>query len=113
MAIRQNVKKAAMKSGKTVASFNVNRWRSVDAAEIAKFAGFEWMFLDLEHSTLSEDLAGQMSITALATGVTPIARVGMDQFYPAARLLDAGAQGIVFPHVDTAEQARLAAAATK
>ncbi|MCC8432437.1 aldolase/citrate lyase family protein [Reyranella aquatilis] len=113
MAIRQNVMKAAMQSGRTVASFNVNRWRSVDAAEIAKFAGFEWMFLDLEHSTLSEDLAGQMSITALATGVTPIARVGMDQFYQAARLLDAGAQGIVFPHVDTVEQATLAAAATK
>ena len=113
MAIRQNVMKAAMQSGKIVASFNVNRWRSVDAAEIAKFAGFEWLFLDLEHSTLSEDLAAQMSVTALATGVTPIARVGMDQFYQAARLLDGGAQGIVFPHVDTAEQAKAAAAATK
>ena len=113
MAIRPNVMKAAMKSGKTCASFNVNRWRSVDAAEIAKFAGFEWMFLDLEHSTLSEDLAGQMSVTALATGVTPIARVGQDQFYQAARLLDAGAQGIVFPHVDTAAQAKAAASATK
>ncbi len=113
MAIRPNVMKAAMKSGKVVASFNVNRWRSVDAAEIAKFAGFEWIFLDLEHSTLSEDLAAQMSVTALATGVTPIARVGMDQFYQAARLLDGGAQGIVFPHVDTVEQATAAARATK
>jgi 2-keto-3-deoxy-L-rhamnonate aldolase RhmA len=113
MAIRKNVMKSLMGSGKVVASFNVNRWRSVDAAEIAKFAGFEWMFLDLEHSTLNEDQAAQMSMTALAAGVTPIARVGMDQFYQAARLLDGGAQGIVFPHVDTAAQAAQAVRATK
>jgi 2-keto-3-deoxy-L-rhamnonate aldolase RhmA len=113
MAIRQNVMKSLMKSGKVVASFNVNRWRHVDVAEIAKGAGFEWLFLDLEHSVLSEEMAAQMCVTALAAGVTPIARVGMDQHYQAARLLDAGAQGIVFPHVDTVEQAAAAVRATK
>lgn len=113
MAIRPNVMKALMKSGQVVASFNVNRWRHVDVADIAKVAGFEWIFLDLEHSVLSEEMAAQMSVAALSAGVTPIARVGMDQYYQAARLLDAGAQGIVFPHVDTVEQATAAARATK
>ena len=54
-----------------------------------------------------------MSVAALSVGVTPIARVGTDQFYQAARLLDAGAQGIIFPHVDDAKRAKQAAMATK
>jgi 4-hydroxy-2-oxoheptanedioate aldolase len=113
VAIRPNQMKAVMSAGKLATAFGVNRWRSVEAAEIARTSGYEWLFLDLEHGALSEDLAGQMSMTAMALGVTPIARVGTDQFYQAARILDAGAQGIIFPHVDTAARAKQAAMATK
>ena len=113
MAIRPNQMKALMSAGKLATSFNINRWRSVDAAEIARAAGYEWLFIDLEHGAVSEDLAGQIAMTAMALGVTPIARVGTDQFYQAARVLDAGAQGIVFPHVDDAARAKQAAMATK
>jgi 2-keto-3-deoxy-L-rhamnonate aldolase RhmA len=76
--------KAAMEAGRLATSFNVNRWRSVEVAEIARAAGYEWLFLDLEHGTQSEDLAGQIALTAMALGVTPVARVGTDQFYQAA-----------------------------
>lgn len=113
MSIRANEMKAVMKRGALATSFSVNRWRSVDAAEIARLAGFEWLFLDLEHSVLSEEIASQMAIMALSVGITPVARVGMDQFYQAARLLDGGIQGIIFPHVDTPAQAAAAARATK
>lgn len=113
MAILPNQMKAAMNAGKLAAGLGVNRWRSVDAGLIAKAAGFEWLFLDLEHSVLSEEMASQMSVAALSAGVTPIARVGTDQFYQAARILDSGAQGIVFPHVDDAQRAKQAAMATK
>lgn len=113
MAIRPNNMKALMTSGKLVASFSVNRWRSVDAAEIAKATGFEWLFLDLEHSLLNEEIACQIAVTALAVGVTPVARVGTDQFYQAARLLDGGVYGIIFPHVDSASQAAACVKATK
>jgi 2-keto-3-deoxy-L-rhamnonate aldolase RhmA len=62
---------------------------------------------------LNEDLTGQIAMMGLAVGIAPIARVGTDQFYQAARLLDGGVQGIVFPHVESADQARQAVAATK
>jgi 2-keto-3-deoxy-L-rhamnonate aldolase RhmA len=113
MAIRPNEMKAAMAAGRLAVAFGVNRWRGVDAGGIAKSAGYEWLFLDLEHGVLSEEMAGQIAVAAIAAGVTPVARVGTDQFYQAARLLDAGAQGIVFPHVDDARHARQAALATK
>jgi 2-keto-3-deoxy-L-rhamnonate aldolase RhmA len=41
----------------------------------------------------------------LGVGVTPIVRVPGHEHFHASRLLDAGALGIVVPHVDTAEQA--------
>ena len=113
MAIRRNGMKAAMDSGKLAVAMGINRWRSVEVAELAKGAGYEWLFLDLEHGLLNEDLTSQIAMMGLAIGIAPIARVGTDQFYQAARLLDGGVQGIVFPHVDSAAQAAQAVAATK
>lgn len=113
MEIIRNEMKQRMGAGQQVASLNVNRWKSIDVAELAAAAGFEWLFLDLEHSVLSEEIAGQMAMMSLRVGVTPIARVGTNGWYQASRLLDAGCQGIVFPHIDGEEDARLAVAASK
>lgn len=113
MALRRNVMKAAMDGGKLAVAMGVNRWRSVEIAELAKGAGYEWLFLDLEHGLLSEDLTSQIAMMGLAIGITPIARVGTDQCYQAARLLDGGVQGIIFPHVESVTQAAQAVAATK
>ncbi len=113
MTILTNHMKRRMQAGEQVASLNVNRWKSVDIAEIAAQCGFEWLFMDLEHSVLSEELAGQIAMLALRTGVTPVARVGSGQWYQASRLLDAGCQGIVFPHVDSAAEARAAVQCSK
>lgn len=113
MTILTNEMKRRMQAGEKVASLNVNRWKSVDIAEIAAQCGFEWLFMDLEHSVMSEELAGQIAMLALRTGVTPIARVGSNQWYQASRLLDAGCQGIVFPHVDDAAAAHAAVNCSK
>jgi len=68
--------------------------------QIAQKAGFEALFIDLEHSTLSINDASQLCTTALLAGVTPFVRVpyqcgdGLVQ-----RVLDGGAMGVIFPHV--------------
>ncbi len=79
--------------------------RTVDAGMIAKNSGFDWLFIDMEHSAMEVDLASQVAISALAMGITPIVRVPGKEHHHASRLLDSGAQGIVVPHVDTAEEA--------
>jgi 2-keto-3-deoxy-L-rhamnonate aldolase RhmA len=71
-----------------------------------KTAGFDWLFLDLEHSAMSIETAAQLAIAALDAGIAPIARVPKGEYSLATRLLDNGALGIVVPHVDTVEQAR-------
>jgi 2-keto-3-deoxy-L-rhamnonate aldolase RhmA len=80
--------------------------RSVDIAKILKTSGYDWLFLDLEHGSMSLDAASQISVAALDTGISPIVRVPAMQMAMATRSLDGGALGIVMPHVDTAAEAR-------
>ena len=80
--------------------------RSVETAKIFQTAGFDWLFLDLEHNSMSIETACEMSVACLDAGIAPLVRVPENQYWMATRALDGGAQGIVMPHVDTEEQAR-------
>jgi 2-keto-3-deoxy-L-rhamnonate aldolase RhmA len=81
--------------------------RTVDIAPAMAAAGMDWLFIDLEHGLMSLDLATQISVTANNSGVAPIVRVPHGQYDMATRALDGGAMGIVMPHVDTVEEARV------
>ena len=69
----------------------------------AKNAGFDSLFIDMEHSTLSIDDVSQICSHGLLSGVTPFVRVpyqcgnGFVQ-----RVLDGGAMGVIFPHIHSA-----------
>lgn len=80
--------------------------RGVEIAKLMQVAGFDWLFLDLEHGQMSIDQACQISVAALDAGIAPLVRVPMGQLTMGTRCLDGGALGIVMPHVDTAEEAR-------
>jgi len=106
MAVVKNQVKKRLAEGKIVASLNVSRLRTVEIPQIAKACGFQWIFIDLEHSTMDLDVAGQVCAASLPTGVSPIVRVPEGDTTRATRILDAGAQGVVFPHVENADEAR-------
>jgi 2-keto-3-deoxy-L-rhamnonate aldolase RhmA len=95
-----------LRAGKLAIGLGVNQARTVGIATMAKSAGFDWLFIDGEHGSLDADTAAQISTAALAAGVSPIVRVAGLEHWHASRLLDNGAQGIVFPHIDTREQAQ-------
>ena len=79
--------------------------RTAEIAMIADACGFDALFVDMEHSTISLDATAQICIAALSTGVTPLVRIAGHDFDDATRLLDMGALGIVCPNVETREQA--------
>ena len=70
-------------------------------------AGFDWLFIDLEHGALSIETAAQLALAALDAGLAPIVRIPNGEYSIATRLLDNGALGIVVPHVDTPDEARV------
>jgi 4-hydroxy-2-oxoheptanedioate aldolase len=101
-----NPARERLERGELSIGLGIRLGRSVDIAKILKTSGYDWVFLDLEHSPMSLDTASQISVAALDTGISPIVRVPAMQMAMATRALDGGALGIIMPHVDTAAEAR-------
>lgn len=73
---------------------------NTQVVHLAANAGFNALFIDLEHSTLSIQDSSQHCIVGLQLGITPFVRVpyqcgnGFVQ-----KVLDGGAMGVIFPHI--------------
>ena len=106
MAATINVARERLARGQLSLGVGLRQARTVDIAKAMKTAGFDWLFIDLEHGSIPLDVAAQISTAALDAGITPIVRVPHAEYALATRALDTGALGMVMPHVDTAEEAR-------
>jgi len=106
MPIIQNTALHRLRAGKLAIGFGAGQLRTVATPMLAKAAGYDWLFIDMEHGAFSVNEATQLCIAALPTGVTPIVRVCTDALDEGTRALDNGALGIVVPHVDTPAQAK-------
>ena len=83
------------------------------AAEVMAAAGFGWLVVDAEHTAFDMDLIAHTFRAIEARGAIPLARAWDHDPVTVARLLDAGAWGLVFPHVSTPEQAEKLAKAMR
>ncbi len=95
-----------LEKGEVAIGVGIRGLRGVEAARLMKSAGYDWLFIDLEHGPASVETAYQISVAALDAGIAPIVRVPAGELALGARCLDGGALGIVIPHVDTPEQAQ-------
>ncbi|MFO8080736.1 MAG: aldolase/citrate lyase family protein [Armatimonadota bacterium] len=76
-------------------------------------AGFDFVWVDMEHGPQTvEDLAAAVPL-CLGRGVTPIVRVPGVLDWSTKWVLDQGVRGVVFPFVNSAEEARRAISACK
>ena len=105
-AVYENSAKKKLEAGELVLCMAVNQMRSAEAPMIAARCGFDAIFIDLEHSATSLETAATICVGALTAGITPIARVPSHNPFHAARILDTGAQGVMVPHVQNADEAR-------
>src|SRR5256885_2205323 len=85
----------------------------VEIVRIAKSAGFDTLYIDLEHSSFSIATASQISIMALEAGIPAFVRVPANTPEYISRVLDGGALGVIAPGVRSAEEARAVVAAAK
>ena len=110
--LRNNVKEKLAR-GEIVASITVRLVRGIEIVRIAKTAGFDAIYVDLEHSSLSVDATGQICRAALEAGIAPFVRVPANTPDYIQRALDGGALGVIAPNVRSAEEARAVVAAVK
>jgi 4-hydroxy-2-oxoheptanedioate aldolase len=102
--ILRNHVKEKLARGEVVASITVRLTRGIEIARIAKTTGFDSLYVDMEHSSFSLETTGQICMAAMEAGITPFVRVpGIAEV---SRVLDAGALGVIAPHVHSAEEAR-------
>src|SRR6202048_290767 len=87
--------------------------RGVEIARLAKTAGFDMIYIDLEHSTMTLEATGQLCLAALSAGVAPMVRVPANTPEYIQRVLDGGALGIIAPGIRSADEARAVVRATK
>jgi len=112
MELQRNAFKRAIAAGQ----LQIGLWsslRSTIAAEIVGDSGFDWILLDTEHSPNEvPDLMAQMQ--ALQKSPTsPIIRPAWNDAVLIKRVLDVGAQSVLIPYVQNAEEATKAVAATR
>lgn len=103
--ILKNIVREKLDRDEVVSSLTVRMSRGVEIALIAKTAGFDSIYVDLEHSSLSLDTTGQICLAAMNIGVAAFVRVPANTPEWISRVLDIGALGVIAPHVSTAAEA--------
>lgn len=82
-------------------------------AEIMADAGFDWLCIDLEHTVTDYFEAQQLIMAIQGKGLKAFVRVGENNARIIKRVLDAGADGIIVPFVNSAKEATKAVSSIK
>jgi len=112
MKVRPNPFKKAISASER----QVGLWISLAnnfAAEVIAPAGYDWALVDMEHSPNDYfSVLGQLQAFA-AYDTTAIVRVEWNDPVAVKRLLDLGVPGLMFPMIQTVEEAKAAVSSTR
>lgn len=98
--MRVNLTRERLVKGETVFGCGLQVYRSAEVCRAFAAAGFDYVFIDTEHGTFDLETVQDMVKVSLENGITPIVRVAELAYSLIARVLDAGAQGIILPRVE-------------
>jgi 2-dehydro-3-deoxyglucarate aldolase/4-hydroxy-2-oxoheptanedioate aldolase len=101
--MQTNQVKQALSAGKLQLGVALWQLRSAEIARIYAAAGFDWIFLDTEHGGFNIETVQDICRVANLANIAPIVRATDVQYPLIARALDCGAQGIIFPRVESPE----------
>src|SRR3954451_4125646 len=108
-----NPVKRAPQEGKVQLGCAFAQLRSPEIPRILKAAGFHWAFVDTEHGNFDIETVQDLCRVSSLIGFCPVVRVPDMQYHLIARALDVGAEGIVFPRVESPELLEQAVSWTK
>jgi 2-dehydro-3-deoxyglucarate aldolase/4-hydroxy-2-oxoheptanedioate aldolase len=99
--VKQKLREGGVAIGTLVLEF-----ATTGIARIAAAAGAEFVLFDMEHSGFSMETIRMLLATSRGAAIVPMVRVPATEYHFIARALDIGAQGIMVPMVESAEQAQ-------
>ena len=77
---------------------------SADVAEVMGASGYDWVAVDMEHGAFTRAILPDVFRAIERGGSTPFARIAQAELRPIKDALDSGAQGLVFPMIESREQ---------
>jgi 2-dehydro-3-deoxyglucarate aldolase/4-hydroxy-2-oxoheptanedioate aldolase len=105
--------KKALAEGRLQLGTSFAQIPSPDVARILAAAGFDWAFIDTEHGWFGLETVKEVCYASVRAGLCPIVRVVNMDYGLVARALDCGAQGVMFPRVESVELLERAVSWTK
>ncbi len=104
---KQNRILAALKKGKIPLGMQVYTGNP-SIIEILAYTGFDFYMLDMEHSRVNPETMEHCIRAADAAGITTIVRVAENDPSLIRQAIESGAQGVIVPHIENAQDARRA-----
>lgn len=112
MALPENAFKRGLREAKPM----IGTWfmsGSPTLAEAMGCAGFDFLVLDMEHSAVDAPQALSLLQAVAGTPAASVVRIPWNDPVVVKRVLDAGAQTVMFPYIQTVEDAQRAVASTR
>lgn len=103
--MRPNPVKIALAAGGHAVGTMAFEFFTPSLPQIVKAAGAQFLLYDMEHSGADVETMKWQFAACRGIGLVPLVRVPATEYHFVARMLDAGAMGIMVPMVETAEQA--------
>jgi len=111
--MRRNRTKTRLREGGIALGSSMQQFGSPEVPRIFAAAGFDFCFIDCEHGIFGLETTRELIRASLESDITPIVRVGELLYSLVARVLDLGAQGIIYPRVESPELLAQAVSWTK
>ena len=108
-----NQTRKILESGGVALGCSASQLRSAETPRMYAAAGLDWIFIDTEHGPFTSETVQDLVRTSLLAGITPVVRVPDLQYDLVARALDMGAEGIIFPRIESREVLEKAVSWTK
>ena len=105
MARARAIRKRVLE-GEVVLGSMVFEFFTPGIAQVLKLAGCEYVIYDMEHAGFSIEQLKAQCAHCRGLGIAPMVRVPRGEYHFIARALDVGAQGVMVPMVDSADEAR-------
>ena len=105
--------KQLLAEGKTPIGHMLFEFHTRGMAQLLAASGVDFVVIDMEHSSFTVSDTADLIAWLKATPVAPFVRVPEVQYHHIARVMDAGAMGVVAPNVQSAAQARALVDAAK
>ena len=100
-----NLLKEKLRSGKHLISFEVDLCDPC-ISEMVGSLGYDYMWIDSEHEAMDYETILMQIIACKAGGAASVVRIPFNEPYLAKRVLEMGPDGIIFPMINSAKEAK-------